>query len=314
MPSDDGASVALMLHLISTSGYGLTPRQGDGSDRWTWVGIGLRGPHVTEFLATRPPVGWVEVHAENYMRGGSALRALASVRRDYEVSLHGVGLSLGTANDLQRDHLARLASLSAQIRPTLVSEHLSWCATSDTYFNALLPLPYTDETLGVVCRNVDAIQHALGRRILVENIAAYLRFQHSVIPEPEFLTEVARRTGCGILCDINNIFITCTNFGLAPLDYLRAISPAAVGQFHLGGHSSIPCQDRRLLFDDHGSTVDAAVSNLYREAMRRFGPRPTVIEWDTQLPPLEVLLSEARHAHDNISKWLSDSVPSDETG
>jgi uncharacterized protein (UPF0276 family) len=246
-------------------------------------------------------VRWVEVHPENYMRDGVALRALTTVRRDYEVSLHCVGLSLGSADGIQTDHLARLVTLNAQLEPGLVSDHLSWSITGGTFFNALLPLPYTEETLGMVCRNIEIVQHALSRRILVENVTSYLRFRHSEIPEPEFLMEVARRSGCGILCDITNIFVTCSNFGLAPIDYIRTISPAAVGQVHLGGHSRIRCQDRWLFFDDHGANVDTAVWNLYRKAMRRFGPRPTLIEWDAQLPRLEVLLGEARLADEIMS-------------
>jgi uncharacterized protein (UPF0276 family) len=245
-------------------------------------------------------VRWVEVHPENYMRGGATLRALVSVRRDYQVSLHGVGLSLGSADGLQADHLARLVLLNAQLEPGLVSEHLSWSIAQGTYFNALLPLPYTEETLRLVCRNIEVVQQALARCILVENVATYLRFRHSEISESEFLMEVARRTGCGILCDITNIFVTCKNFGLKPIDYVRAISPAVVGQVHLGGYSRFCCQGRWLFFDDHGANVDTAVWNLFREAMRRFGPKPTVIEWDAQLPRLEVLLSEARLADEII--------------
>jgi hypothetical protein len=248
------------------------------------------------------------------MRGGAPLRAIALVRRDYEVSLHGVGLSLGSAEGVQTDQLARLVSLSAQLEPGLVSDHLSWSISGSTYFNALLPLPYTEETLSLVCRNVEVVQRALARRILIENVATYVRFQHSEIPEPEFLMEVARRTGCGVLCDITNIFVTCMNFGLAPMDYLRAIFPAAVGQVHLGGHSRFRCHDRWLFFDDHGRAVDTAVWNLYWAAMRRFGPRPTLIEWDAQLPALDALLREAQLADEIMSQCLSDSGLSDEAG
>lgn len=250
----------------------------------------------------RPSLRWVEVHPENYMRGGAALRALASVRREYQVSLHGVGLSLGSAEGLQRDHLARLVALNAQLEPGLVSDHLSWSITRDTFLDALLPLPYTEESLGVVCRNIELVQDALGRRILIENIAAYLRFTFSEIPEPAFLMEVVRRTGCGILCDITNVFITCKNLGLDPIDYLSTISPAAVSQIHLSGHSRVRCDDRWLQFDDHGAKVGAAVWTLYREALRKFGPQPTLIEWDTQLPSLGVLLDEARRADEILSE------------
>jgi uncharacterized protein (UPF0276 family) len=254
----------------------------------------------------RPPVRWVEVNPENYLCGGAGLRALVSVRRDYELSLHGVGLSLGSAEGIQTDHLVRLASLVAQLEPGLVSDHLSWSISNGTYFNALLPLPYTQETMGVVCRNIEVVQQALGRRILVENVASYLRFRHSEIPEPEFLIEVARRTGCGLLCDITNIFVTWGNFGLAPIDYIRALTPAALGQVHLGGHSRIRSPDGWILFDDHAGNVDTAVWSLYRQAMRRFGPKPTLIEWDAQLPRLEVLIREARVAETIMSESLDN--------
>jgi uncharacterized protein (UPF0276 family) len=167
-------------------------------------------------------------------------------------------------------------------------------------------LPYTDETLGLVCRNIEVVQHALGRRILVENVASYLRYRQSEIPEPEFLMNVARCTGCGILCDVTNIFITCENFDLSPFDYLYALAPSAVEQFHLGGYSRLLCQDKWLLFDEHGAKIDSSVWELYRHAVRLFRPNPTVIEWDTQLPQLTVLIDEARHALDVMSDGLCE--------
>jgi uncharacterized protein (UPF0276 family) len=284
----------------------LTPQEDDGFHSLRSVGIGLRQCHLSEFLATRPPLGWVEVNPENYLCGGAVLRALALVRRDYELSLHSVGLSLGSADGVQTEHLARLVSLNAQLEPGLFSDHLSWSISNGTYFNALLPLPYNQEALTVVCRNIDFVQQALGRRILVENVASYLRFRHSEIPEPEFLMEVARRTGCGVLCDITNIFVTWGNFGLAPGDYIRALTPAVVGQVHLGGHCRTRSSAGWILFDDHGRKVDKAVWSLYRQAMRRFGPKPTLIEWDAHLPPLEVLNGEARHAGEIMAQCCGD--------
>lgn len=252
---------------------------------------------MPEFLVMRPPIGWVEIHAENCMDGSAAIQALTSIRCDYEVSLHSVGLSLGSPDGLQTEHLQRIASLNTVLQPGLVSDHLSWSTTRCMYLNTLLPLPYTGEALDVVCRNIDVVQAKLGREILVENISAYVRFRHSEIPEPEFLMEVARRTGCRILCDVNNVFVNCVNFGGDPLDYLRAILPAAVRQIHLGGHSRIRCGDRWLLFDEHNARVDNAVWDLYRAAVRLFGARLTVVEWDTRPPSLAAVLEEAYLAH-----------------
>lgn len=262
----------------------------------TLLGICLQPAMMPEFSVTRPSIGWVEVNAENCMYGGSALRALASIRRDYEVSLHGVGLSLGSAAGLQIEHLERLASLTTAVEPGLVSDHLSWSTTGGMFLNALLPLPYTDETLNVVCRNIDAVQNTLRREILVENIAAYIRFRHSEIPEAEFLMEAARRTGCGILCDVNNVFVNCANFGSDPWDYLRTIAPAFVRQIHLAGHSKIRCGDDWLLFDDHDSRVNDGVLDLYRAALRMFGPKLTIVEWDTSPLRLAALVDEAYRA------------------
>jgi uncharacterized protein (UPF0276 family) len=271
------------------------------------VGIGLRLAGIPEFLARRPSVRWVEVHPENCLRGAVAARALASLRSEYDVSLHGVGLSLGSAEGVQRDHLARLVALNAQLDPRLVSDHLAWTVTGDQYLDALLPLPYTEESLDVVCRNIQVVQDALGRRILIENIAAYLRFVQSEISEPAFLMELVRRTGCGILCDITNLFISCRNFGLDPIDYLQAIHPAAVSEIHLSGHSRIRCGDRWLLFDDHRARVGAAVWTLYGETMCRYGPKPTLIEWDTHVPSLDVLLDEALHADEIMANFSNRS-------
>jgi uncharacterized protein len=261
----------------------------------TSVGIGLRGPHMTEILATRPAIGWLEVHAENYMGAGPSLRRLEAIRRDYPVGLHGVGLSLGSAEGLDGAHLAALAELAARIEPGLVSEHLSWSVTGGDYLNDLLPLPYTEESLEVVCRNVDRTQQALGRAILVENPSAYLRFRHSPIPEPEFLGALAGRTGCALLCDVNNIFVTSVNFGLDPVAYLDAL-PAAIGEIHLAGHFRTERRGTTLLIDDHGDRVAPPVWDLYDRALRRFGRVPSLIEWDKQLPEFAVLLDEAARA------------------
>ena len=259
-------------------------------------GIGLRSPHVGEILATRPAVGWLEVHAENYMGGGPAVRALERLRRDYPVSIHGVGLSLGTAGGLDGAHLERLAAVVERFEPVLVSEHLSWSSTGGAYLNHLLPLPYTEETLAVVAEHVARVQERLGRRLLVENPSSYLRFAHSPIPEAELLSELARHTGCGLLCDVNNLYVSARNLATDPAAYLDTLEPASVGEIHLAGHSVNEADGRPILIDDHGSRVAAAVWNLYARALGRFGAVPTLLEWDTNVPPLAVLLEEAATA------------------
>jgi hypothetical protein len=231
------------------------------------------------------------------MGGGGALPSLESVRREYPISLHGVGLSLGTAGEIDQRHVARLKGLIDRIEPCLVSEHLSWSTTNGAYLNHLLPLPYTEESLSVVAGHVHEVQDALGRRILVENPSSYLRFRHSTIQEPEFLAELARRTGCGLLCDVNNIYVTAWNLGLDAVAYLDALPADAVGEIHLAGHAENDADGRPILIDDHGSPVAAPVWTLYERALERIGPVPTLIEWDTDIPELAVLLAEARRAN-----------------
>lgn len=260
------------------------------------VGIGLRVPHVAEVLATRPAIGWFEVHAENYMGGGSPLAALEQLRADYPLSVHGVGLSLGSAAALDARHLSRLHTLLARLEPTLVSEHLAWSIAEGIYLNHLLPLPYTEETLEIVVQHVMHTQEVLQCRLLIENPSSYLRFAHSVIPEPEFLGELVRRTGCGLLCDVNNIYVSCCNLGGDPIAYLDALPAHAVGEIHLAGHAVNDADGRTILIDDHGAPVTAAVWALYAHALARFGPVPTLIEWDTNIPALAVLQGEAHTA------------------
>jgi uncharacterized protein (UPF0276 family) len=263
---------------------------GDGS------GIGLRSPHVAEVLVTRPAIGWLEVHAENYMGGGPAVRALERIRREYPVSIHVVGLSLGAADGVDAGHLERLAGLVDRIQPMLVSEHLSWSTIGGAYLNHLLPLPYTDETLAVVYANVARAQDRLRRRLLVENPSSYARFEHSPIAEAEFLNELARRSGCGLLCDVNNIYVSCRNLGDDPAAYLDCVDPAAVEEIHLAGHAVNDADGQPILIDDHGSRVTDAVWRLYARGLARFGPVATLVEWDTDIPPLAVLLEEAATA------------------
>jgi len=262
------------------------------------IGVGLRAPHIAEVLASRPSIGWFEVHAENYMGRGPGFAALMKVRRDYPLSLHGVGLSLGTAEGLDRAHLQELKELVERSEPFLVSEHLAWSVTGGVYLNDLLPLPLTEETLAVVGRNIALMQETLGRRVLIENPASYLRFRHSAIPEPEFLAELVRRTGCGLLCDVNNIYVSCTNFAEDAAAYLAAFPGEAVGEIHLAGHFRSERRGRALLIDDHGAQVSDEVWAIYRRALERFGMVPTLIEWDKNLPSWAALLAEARRAQE----------------
>jgi uncharacterized protein len=264
------------------------------------AGIGLRSPHVEEVLATQPKVGWLEVHAENYMGGGPAVRALERLRRDYPLSVHGVGLSLGSADGLDDRHLERLARLVERLEPALVSEHLSWSVTGGAYLNHLLPLPYTDESLAVVSEHVERVQSRLGRRLLVENPSGYLRFRASVMEEADFLAALARRTGCALLCDVNNVHVTCENLGGDPERYLASLPADAIGEIHLAGHAVNDADGRTILIDDHGSRVAAPVWGLFERALARFGTRPSLIEWDTDLPPLATLLDEARQAAERL--------------
>jgi uncharacterized protein len=273
------------------------------------VGIGLRAPHVAEIVATRPSVGWLEVHTENYLGGGPAPRALDRIRREHAVSLHGVGLSLGSADGLDRAHLARVMDLVRRIQPALVSEHLSWSIAGGAYLNHLLPLPYTEESLALIAGHVAEVQDTLGRPLLVENPSSYLRFHHSPIPEPEFLAELARRTGCSLLCDVNNVFVSCRNFDQDPGAYLDALPASSIAEIHLAGHARNEAEGRIILIDDHGSPVSDEVWALYARALGRFGPRPTLIEWDTDIPALPVLLDEARRAEAAIARSVTAGGP-----
>jgi uncharacterized protein len=270
------------------------------------IGVGLRAPHLDAFIADRPAIGWLEVHAENYMGGGAAPAQLDAIRCDYPLSLHGVGLSLGSADGLDEAHLLRLKNLVERYEPCRVSEHLAWSMAGGTYLNDLLPLPYTEESLAIVARHVARAQEVLGRKLLVENPSSYLRFRHSTIAEPDFLAELVRRTGCGLLCDVNNIYVSATNLGFDAACYLDALPPMAVGEIHLAGHAEVMRSGAALLIDDHGSPVPPPVWALYGSALRRFGAVATLVEWDKNLPALPVLLDEARKAERAAHATLSD--------
>jgi len=258
------------------------------------AGIGLRFPHHDAVAALRPALAFLEVHAENYFGGGRVRECLRDLRRDYPLSVHGVGLSLGSAGELDGRHLEQLCALVQSLQPALVSEHLSWSISNGHYLADLLPLPMTEEALQVVCRHVMQVQDRLGRPILIENPSTYVQFEHCAIPEWEFIAELAARTGCGMLCDVNNIFVSASNHGADPQRYLDALPPHIVGEIHLAGHAIRTLADgARVRIDTHGSRVSDEVWALYRHALCRFGPRPTLIEWDTDIPPLQTLLDEA---------------------
>jgi len=248
-------------------------------------------------MENRPDIAWFEVHTENYMGGGMPLRQLEAIRRDYPIALHSVGLSLGSADGIDAAHLERVRQVAERVAPGLVSDHLSWSASEGTYLGDLLPLPLTEEALHIVCRSVERFQDHLKCRVLVENPSSYLRYRHSTIPEWEFLAAVAEHSGCGILCDVNNIFVSASNHGWNPSNYLAALPAAAIGEIHLAGHTLRSLKEGvSIRIDDHGSAVDPAVWALYSEAVARFGPVPTLIEWDNRIPPLEVLIAEADKA------------------
>jgi uncharacterized protein (UPF0276 family) len=273
------------------------------------AGIGLRAPHCRELVESRPDAGWLEVHSENYFGdGGAPLHYLERAREQYPVSLHGVGLSVGSADPLDRDHLHKLKRLVDRIEPGLVSEHLCWSSIDGRCLNELLPLPYTEEALDHVVARIVELQDFLGRRILIENISSYLQYRHSVMPEWEFLAAIAERADCGLLLDVNNIYVNARNHGFDPLAYLSAVPAVRVREIHLAGHTINRHDDGEILIDTHSSRVCDDVWTLYRAAIAHLGARPTLIEWDSEIPELSVLLEEARsaqrimeHAHEDAA-------------
>lgn len=263
------------------------------------AGVGLRAPHYRQFLEQRPAAGWLEVHTENFLdRAGWDWHVLQALRRDYPVSLHGVGLGLGSARGFSTEHLQRVRDVVRAIEPALVSEHLCWGAVQAHHLNDLLPLALDGEALDLLCARVQQVQDALRRPILLENVSTYVRFRGDAMSEAEFMAELARRTGCGLLLDINNLYVNQCNHGEDALDALAAIAPGMVGEIHLAGHLVTP----HAVIDHHGDTVAEPVWTLYRAALQRFGAVPTLIEWDTDIPELDVLLGEA----DKARTWMNE--------
>ena len=262
----------------------------------TAAGIGLRSQHIGEMLSRRPAAGWLEVHAENYMGGSAAVDALERLRESYPLSIHGVGLSLGSSSGLDRDHLERMRKLCLRFQPSLVSEHLAWSAADGAYLNDLLPLRYDTQALAIVTANVSRLQDTLQRRVYIENLSAYVAFEGSTMPEADFLAELVRLTGCGLLRDIHNGHVSACNLGFDSKAFIDQLPACAIGEIHLAGHAINEVEGDIVLIDDHGSRVPPTVWSLYAYAIRKIGRRPTLIEWDTNVPALDVLLGEAMWA------------------
>jgi uncharacterized protein (UPF0276 family) len=263
-----------------------------------WAGASFKPQHLEAILADPDPVGFFEVHAENYMgAGGPPHAALKRIRERFPLSLHGVCMSIGGLEPLSQDHLARFASLVKRYEPAMVSEHLAWSTHDDVFYNDLLPLPYTNETLARVCAHIDEVQTAIGRTLFLENPSTYVLFKESSWSETDFVREVARRTGCGLLLDVNNVFVSATNHGFAALDYLAEFPLEHVGEIHLAGHSEQEDDEGApLLIDSHDRAVADTVWSLYDAVIDRCGPIPTLIEWDSALPEWAVLKREAQAA------------------
>lgn len=272
------------------------------------TGIGLRSAHYTEFLEKRPGVAWLEVHSENYFgEGGRALTILENLRRDYPISLHGVSLSLGSADELNWQHLKKLRDLVTHIDPCLISDHLSWSSIEGQYLHDLLPLPYTEEALQHIVGRIQQVQDYLKHQILIENISSYVQYTSSTIPEHDFVREVALKSGCGILLDINNIYVSATNLDQDPYAYIDAMPANLVQEIHLAGFTTTIINEKEVLIDSHNRPIVPAVWDLYRKAIQQLGRKPTIIEWDTDIPTLDTLCLEAYRA-EKIMKEVADDT------
>ncbi|MDN2705154.1 DUF692 family protein [Janthinobacterium sp. SUN100] len=277
------------------------------------AGVGLRAAHYRDFLARRPRVGWLEVHAENYLQpSGWDNHVLDTLRQDYPISLHGVGLGLGSARGFSESHLQQVRAVVERIEPVLVSEHLSWGAVAQQQLNDLLPLALNGAALDLLCARVGRVQDMLKRPILLENVSTYLRFADDAMSEAQFLAELARRSGCGLLLDINNLYVNQCNHGEDAMTAMQSIAPGSVGELHLGGHLITP----HAVIDHHGAAVADPVWDLYAAALQHFGAVPTLVEWDTDLPTIDVLLGEADKAQAMLARhapptpWQGVTLPS----
>ncbi len=283
------------LHAISQAQAPGLPRR---------AGLGLKHEHFLEVLETSPDIGFFEVHAENYMvAGGPFHHYLGLIREQYPLSLHGVGLSIGGEHPLDREHLARLATLIDRYQPQSFSEHLAWSSHGPVFLNDLLPLAYDSATLQRVCEHIDQVQSTLKRPMLLENPSTYLQFQRSTLDETDFISEIIRRTGCGLLLDVNNVYVSCINHQRDPLDYIDALPLQAVGEIHLAGFAEdTDSLGDRLLIDDHGAPIDNAVWQLYEKVLAHVGSVATLIERDNQVPAFGALLAEAQQAEWHLSQ------------
>lgn len=267
------------------------------ADRLLGAGAGLKPEHQRHILESRPDVGWFEVHAENYMSaGGPPHHFLERLRALYPLSVHGVGLSIGSADGMAPGHLARLKAVVDRYQPFIVSEHLAWSTHDGIFLNDLLPLPYTEATLSLVARHLDEAQTRLGRRLLIENPSTYLRFDGAEMPETDFLRALARRSGCGLLLDVNNIVVSAANHGFDPRDYLANFPHEHVEEIHLAGHTVLESDGEALFVDTHDRTISAEVWSLFQDVIARHGARPTLIEWDSDVPLWPVLEAEVGQA------------------
>jgi uncharacterized protein len=271
------------------------------------AGTSFKHEHLPPILRDSTHEGFFEIHAENYMgAGGPPHHALERIRRDHPVSLHGVAMSIGGPQSLDRDHLDRFRTLVERYEPALVSEHLAWSTHGTTYFNDLLPLPYTEATLGRVSEHIDQVQQAIQRRILLENPATYVTFRESTMPETAFMRGIVQRTGCGLLLDVNNVFVSATNHGYSALDYLADFPIEHVGEVHLAGHTEqLDDEGGRLIIDSHDGPVADAVWKLFEVVLGRSGPIPTLVEWDSNIPDWPVLQSEAKAAQVILDRYAT---------
>jgi len=267
-------------------------------------GIGYKAQHYSAIMDDPRPVQWLEIHAENYMGdGGRPIAQLRHLAERFPISVHGVGLSIGGEDRLDPDHLARLKHLCDWLNPASFSEHLAWSTHDSAFLNDLLPLPYTDATLARVADHIDAVQTLLGRQMLLENPSSYLAFAESTWSEPDFLRELTRRTGCGLLLDVNNVFVSATNLGSDPRSYINAFPLEAVAEIHLGGHDTdTDDHGAPLLIDSHGAAIADPVWALLDDVLARSGPRPVLVEWDNNVPDWPVLADEARRAEEALAK------------
>jgi uncharacterized protein len=271
------------------------------------AGVGLRLPHIAEVAATRPPAAWLEIHPENFLANPHARELLIEISQHYPISVHTVGVSVGSTGGIDQAHLKRVRALVDMVDPILVSGHLAWSTHEGEYLNDLLPLPYDEETLRLVAEHIDQVQQGLGRPYLMENPSSYLGFDTSTMSELDFLCELVRRAGCQLLCDVSNVYLSAHNMDYDPYWYIDGLPVEAIGEMHLGGFTAEEDEAEpgaNILIDTHAARIAEPVWDLYAHAFRRFGPRPTLIEWDNDIPSFATLLAEAERADEVVAQTL----------